>query len=721
VSPPDIDGGLGGGFLQCFNHTKSSAQHACTSLCNGTSNNPDGLSTPPPPYFDPRQVPLNPNLLAFCNATVDTASHQAGSTNAYNASDLSDGGLDYRMHGCVDPGVANPVNPAGTNVAELGGSGTFMSPGNGVTPQTATLEAGYIDITAPSTTCNPLTAFCNAGVNAMYLDFKDFNVVVSGTTHTVNGLDLQLDFPFLSAPGEVVPGNAAFPDPEYMFTIPQGVTFDSIGTVDGTLEGVTAVGDTGTTGMIDLVTGEVSFDFELSDPVNGFPVTLTGSTFTTQLVDVAPVVSAPATVTVDATTSCSASVTLAPTATSLVGLPVTFLFSVDDQFVSSGTTATVTEPIGTHTVSIVGVDTLGEQGSATETVTINDETAPAFSNVPGPETVQGCTNSGSGPVPVAAPTAQDVCNGAAATVSGSVIQFNGAATSIPVVNGTVSVPSGSGTLQFVATNANGVTSTVDVPLTVLAPPTFYGTQGVTVDDGDTSDGVNGTIYSGAGGQILLQDDAQVGSVFSLSPVVLQDRVVSPSIDTNAGITFGHSDVIASTSTATPTLPAFPTAPVTFTGTTAITVNPSTEKGDVVTLAPGQYGAVTVYSRGQLILSAGNYEFSSLDLEPQGQLVVPSATSETAHVFVENTVIYRGSTNVATTSSSPPPAPLFLVYTGTATLTIGSPFTGTILAPNAPLSLQSLNGQGVYTGEFFAQQITLSPHTTVNSNPFTCIP
>jgi hypothetical protein len=212
-----------------------------------------------------------------------------------------------------------------------------------------------------------------------------------------------------------------------------------------------------------------------------------------------------------------------------------------------------------------------------------------------------------------------------------------------------------------------------------------------------------------------------GAVLSLSPVLLQDRVHAPSVESNAGITFGNNDIIGSTSTATPTVPPFPNASATFTGTTAITVNPSPEAGDVVTLAPGQYGAVIVYSRGQLILSAGDYEFTSLDLEPQGQLVVPSASTEAARVFVENSVIYRGSTNITSTSSSPPPAPLFLVYAGRATLTIGSPFTGTIIAPNAQLALQSLNNTGIYSGEFFAKQITISPNTTVDSAPFTCQP
>jgi hypothetical protein len=125
----------------------------------------------------------------------------------------------------------------------------------------------------------------------------------------------------------------------------------------------------------------------------------------------------------------------------------------------------------------------------------------------------------------------------------------------------------------------------------------------------------------------------------------------------------------------------------------------------------------VFSRGQLILSSGAYNFTSLDLEPQAQLVTPSAAAETAQLFVRDSVIYRGST----VTSSGQAAPLFLGYTGTsaATVTVESPFKRTVVAPRAQLNLQSLNGTGVYSGEFFANQITLSPHTTVNSDPFTC--
>jgi hypothetical protein len=552
----------------------------------------------------------------------------------------------------------------------------------------------------------------------MSLDFGDFDVTIDGdptSPHLVQALQAHLEQAFYTPVFQFVPGGPTSDD-AVLFDMLPGVQFDTAATVDGQLGVVTSLSDQTTHGSIDLVTGEVRFDYDLTEFVNNGKVELTGSATTAQVLDIAPTVTAPATVSANATTSsCAASVTLTASASSAIGLPVSLSYTIDGSFGGDGPSVTTTLPIGTHEVFIVASDNVGARAFAPETVTVNDETAPAFGSVPTSETVQGCS-AGSSAVPVTVPTASNVCSGVAATVTGSVITFNGAPVSIPVVNGTVNVPPGSGTLSFVATNANGVTSTVNVPLTVLAPATFLGTQGVAVDNASV---VNGTVYSGAGGQLLLQNDAHVGSVFSLSPVVLQDRVHSPFIDASAGITLGHNDVIGSTSGAVSTLPSFPSAGATFTGGQSVTVNPFPQAGDVVTLAPGEYGAVTVYSGGHLVLSAGNYEFASLDLEPNAQLIVPSASAETARVFVQNTVIYRGSTTTA--SSTTPPAPLFLAYAGSAPLNVSAAFTGTVIAPGAQLNLQSLNGSGVYSGEFFARQITLFPNTTVNSNPFTCVP
>jgi len=274
----------------------------------------------------------------------------------------------------------------------------------------------------------------------------------------------------------------------------------------------------------------------------------------------------------------------------------------------------------------------------------------------------------------------------------------------------VTVPPGSGTLKFVAQGPNGVTSTVTVTLTVQGPATFYGLHGITVTDGSTIFG--GALYAGAGGQVSIGNDATVGSIFSLSPVLLHDRTTVSVIDTNAGLTQGSTDHIGSILTTRPTFPAFPSPSAQFTGTKTETFGPDGS----FTLAPGQYGPLTVYSRAKLTLSAGNYEFTSFDLEPQAVLVVPSAGSEAVHVFVKNSVIYRGSTTIAGGTL----APLYLAYFGSAAVTIESVFLGTVVAPNASLNLQSLNGAGSYQGEFFAAQVTtLAPHSNVIPDAFTC--
>jgi hypothetical protein len=241
-------------------------------------------------------------------------------------------------------------------------------------------------------------------------------------------------------------------------------------------------------------------------------------------------------------------------------------------------------------------------------------------------------------------------------------------------------------------------------ITVLPSPTLFGQQGLAVADGAS---VTGALYAGDGGSVALGNDAVVGSVFSLSPVQLRDRTTATLIDTSATLTQGNGDHVASVCTTTPTLPSFPTVSVGFTGAQAVQVSPGTTQS----LAPGQYGAVTVYSNAKLVLSAGDYQLTSLDLEPQAQLVVPSATAEAVRVFVRDSVIYRGSSVAAGVL-----APLYLAYTGTAPLTLERAFLGTIVAPSASLTLQTLN-QGNFTGDFFAKTVTLSPHTSVLSQPF----
>lgn len=311
-------------------------------------------------------------------------------------------------------------------------------------------------------------------------------------------------------------------------------------------------------------------------------------------------------------------------------------------------------------------------------------------------------------VPLSLPTAQNQCTAAAAPVSGTVIQYNGASTSIPVVNGTVQVPPGSGVIRFVATNASGVTTTADRAFTVLAPPTFFGVQGITVDGAAS---VHGTVYSDAGGLVSVGTEAIVSSIVSLSPVLLHDQTTVDSINTDAGLTMGNNNIIGSFSTSTPLLPPFPKLDPKFAGGKDIVVS----SGMTETLIPDQYGMVTVLSGGKLVLSAGEYYVTLLDLELGGEIVTPSTQIETAQVFVNEHVIYRGRT----VNSFGVAAPLYLAYINNSPIQIESAYLGTIIAPYAQLTLNAVHEGQVHAGEFFASQVLLAPRTTVNSIPFTC--
>jgi hypothetical protein len=286
-----------------------------------------------------------------------------------------------------------------------------------------------------------------------------------------------------------------------------------------------------------------------------------------------------------------------------------------------------------------------------------------------------------------------------------VIQYNGAAASIPVVNGTINVPPGSGTIRYTATGPNGP-ETVDQAITVQAPALLYGKGGITI----SADGaiVNGTVLSGAGGLLSVGNDSAAGNMFSLSPVRLFDRSTTGIIQTSAGVTQGFNDHILGIVKTTPTLSAFPSLLASFMSGAAVTVAPDGKQ----TLVPGQFGNVTVYSRAQLTLGAGDYDFTGLDLEPQAHLVVP-ANVENVRIFVRDNVVYRGTANLSNGAA----APVYLGFAGTSPVVLESPFVGTVIAPNATLTLQTVSTP--HTGEFFAKQVNVAAHTTVNSSAFSC--
>jgi hypothetical protein len=692
---------MAGGTRVCFNHGEKSPTAACQGVCTNLPST-GGVNLTETAF--PLDLVFPPN----CQGNEDFSV-----AHGYNASSTGGTVMDYIAKGCVADGPALPGYHPNTNAVTLGGAATVQSAGNGIPAHGITISGGHVQLSAPNTSCNALQTDCPVGVTEMQMDFDDLvgdtGTIGGGGTHAMRDSHLYLDNPFLTPSGRFFPAGGGLPA-SFTFPLPPGIAFDAIGRGDGFLVGAAASSTQELSATINLATGQLVYDFDFTETVNGSQAELTGTATTAQVVEIGPLLDAPRSVSVDVTASCSASVTLTSTASSPLGFPVTVNYAIDTpaSALNAGASATFTVAVGTHSAAITAADNQGGAAKVDVTVNVNDRTSPAFDSVPPSQTVQSCS-SGSNGIHVTVPTAHNQCNPAAATVTGTITQFNGAPVSIPIVNGTVNVGPGTGTIHWVATGANGLTTPVDQTLTVIAPVTFFGNRGVNIADRSI---VNGNVFSGSGGNAVVGNDSAInGNLLSTSPVQLRDRTRVTLIQTNAGLTRGNNDVIGTFLNTAPVLPTFPTINQQFTGTVAVTVNPDMTR----TLGPGQYGAVTVFSRGKLVLSAGTYVFRSLDLEPQAQLITPSSTAETTQVFVQNSVIYRGRTTIASGTI----APLFLGYTGTNALTIENVFTGTIIAPNATLNLQSLNGAGVYTGEFFARQVNLSPANTTNSNPFTC--
>jgi streptogramin lyase len=171
---------------------------------------------------------------------------------------------------------------------------------------------------------------------------------------------------------------------------------------------------------------------------------------------------------------------------------------------------------------------------------------------------------------------------------------------------------------------DGETSSAAAPLTVPLPPVtdyvILAARAVNVGQRGNVAGGDVGVAAGMGSTLTAQTDARValGQVLLAQTVTLQDRVQTGEIGANTinvgvNVTTGPRSAYV----APPAAPAIPT----FTaGTNAVTVNP----GQTQTLAPGDYGNVTV--NGTLNLSGGTYEIQNLRVGPDGRLAANAAST-----------------------------------------------------------------------------------------------
>lgn len=208
---------------------------------------------------------------------------------------------------------------------------------------------------------------------------------------------------------------------------------------------------------------------------------------------------------------------------------------------------------------------------------------------------------------------------------------------------------------------------------------------------------------GAGGT-QIGVDARVGDVYSASQIALRDRAtVTGSVFTTVPLsTAPASRVLGPVNTHAVLTPAA-TQSIAANFPASGDVDVLLEPGQAAQPAPGRYRNVQVRSRATLSLRSGTYYFESLGvIEPQATVSLDERLGPVI-IFVNQPLTFRG----VVVSNLGQPDWLIAVIGG-GTVTIESPFQGTILAPLAAMNLGT--GGLSHTGAFYARDVLAQPGT-----------
>ncbi|MFZ5896860.1 MAG: RHS repeat-associated core domain-containing protein [Myxococcota bacterium] len=252
----------------------------------------------------------------------------------------------------------------------------------------------------------------------------------------------------------------------------------------------------------------------------------------------------------------------------------------------------------------------------------------------------------------------------------------------------------------------------------LPPRVTTGGAGVTAKGTLTlGDRVQIKLPSGAfGGVVNLAStittgtDVKTGDIWSQGSVSIGDRTrVSGFVKAAGALTRGANTVVTGAIQTGQPLPnpTLTTVSVQFmNGAPNLNVAP----GASATANPGDFATVTVGAGATLNVRTGDYRVDSLTLSP-GAILKANTTAGAVRVFVRQALTWQGSV----TSAGGDVAKFLLAYVGTSNTTLAGPFTGTLLSPNATLTLQPASPS--YTGSFFAKNLVVNPDVVVTVRPY----
>jgi hypothetical protein len=220
----------------------------------------------------------------------------------------------------------------------------------------------------------------------------------------------------------------------------------------------------------------------------------------------------------------------------------------------------------------------------------------------------------------------------------------------------------------------------------------------------------GVLFNAGAATTDLGVSSQTAEVLSVGPVALSNLA-----RVEGDVTSASSILQASGATITGTASAF--APVaTRSVVLPLVVSPGSERislraGASRELAPGRYASITTEPRSTVRLSAGRYEFDSVDLHATARLAV-DASDGPVILLVRSTLALAGEVTTIGREGS-----FMLGFTGTQPARIEAAFHGSVFAPYASLSLRAqMQSMGI-VGSFFARRIRVEEQTAVRFEPF----
>jgi hypothetical protein len=235
-----------------------------------------------------------------------------------------------------------------------------------------------------------------------------------------------------------------------------------------------------------------------------------------------------------------------------------------------------------------------------------------------------------------------------------------------------------------------------------------------VNDRARVNGANGLglVVNAGTGTTTLGADAAVGDLLGGGAMTLRDRsFVSRNVQSGGVLTRQNGVVVSGTiSERVPLRSLVNRSWLVVFSDSATSVNLTS--GQTKVLSPGTYTNVTANGGSKLTLKAGTYNINSLKLEPQSTLTLDTSAGAVI-VNVKNELIYRGT---VPNRQSVAGKALF-GYFGSTMVSVDAPFAGTLVAPNATIKLESLNGATHY-GAFFGKNVEVHQGGNVVHQPFT---